>query len=305
MNLSDYRTRLQDFYGSNLADDDAFLNRIINDSYRELAAIADWWWLESSELLRFEAPMTALTVVAAVGTADIVPSGTAYVGTAYTLGWAATGDRTFRVSAIDAASPYTITLDGDWPDASATTTVQLWNDMLTLSSDCDWPVAISPRNDPNNLLLRQVDQAQIESYGANLSGKEQEIAREFAFFREPTYTSSSVRIRIFPPPDEIAEYQCRYRAFAAEMANDTASTLLPTKHEMTLVNLATMKLAKIRREDPDIIAYYADEYNRSLAAMLEDQNRLGSTDARVKLRGLSQAAMAMPFRLTNVTQGGV
>ncbi len=282
MNLGDYRTRLQDFYGTQLSTDTDFLNRVINDSYMELASLADWWWLETSEILRFEGVVTAIALTATKGTADLVPA--TAMDTVYQHGWLATGDHTYR---IDTSTGTALTIDADWIEDSGTYTAYVWNDMVTLSSDCDRPIALLCRNDPNHIPVRLVDSLEIEAIGPDLSNHEREFAYMYSVLRDPPHFSSNMVLRIYPPPDEVVEYVFRYKQVPDTMANDTARTLIPDKHERCLVQFAMLKLARIVREDPDIINSLEIEYQRAYLRMVRDQSRNGRIQRRAGRRSLN------------------
>lgn len=281
MNLADYRTRLQDFYGTQLSTDEDFLNRVINDSYMELASLADWWWLETSEVLRFDAAMTAITLTATKGTADLVPA--TAMDTAYQHGWLATGDHTYRITT---ATGTALSIDANWIEDSGTYTAYIWNDMTTLSSDCDRPIALLCRNDPNHAPVKLVDALEIESIGPDLSGHQTEFAYMYSIFLDPAHHSTDMVLRIYPPPEETVEYVFRYKRVPQEMANNTATTLVPLKHEKCLVQFAMLKLARIVREDPDVIQSLEVEYQRAYMRMIRDQGRHGRVQKRAGRRAL-------------------
>jgi hypothetical protein len=304
VNLADIRLRLQDFYGSTISDDDAFYNRVINDAYLELAGLADWWWLETSELLRFTAANTAVSVAANTGTAELVLDPGA-VATAYKFGWLSTGGQTYRVDDVTASGTgVTLTADANFIEGSATYTCNIWNDTLTLNSQLDRPVGMWPRNDPNRKGLQHVQPEQIYAFGPDVSSYATEHADRFCILKEPAYASTDTRLRIFPPPSEVAEYRFDYLQVPTAMANDTASHLIPQKHEVGLVAFAMLKLAKIDRDNPDLVMNFDVDYQRALARMIRDHERRGGIMTRVKRRGIESVGR-MDFRLTNVTAGGI
>ncbi len=302
MNLSQIRERLQDLYGSTLVSDDTFYDRIINDSYRDLAALGDWWWLESHEILRFSAPVTAITVVASADatTLDAAPSADA-LGTAYSYGWLSTDDYTYRLEGVS-TSAYAI--DAAWIGGSATSTVQIWNDMLTLPSDFDHIISLAPRNEPSRKPLSHVEYEDIEAFGHDVASFQAEVADRFAVFRDTAYFSADFRLRIFPPPDQVAEYLCRYILSPGEMTTATATTLIPGKHEGTLVALSRLNLARICREDSDVIQSLAADVADGVSRMIRDQRARGGMKVRMKLRGTIERIPQM-FRLVNVEAGGI
>lgn len=305
MTLSDYRTRLTDLSGVDLNLNEDRLNRIVNDAYLELAAAADWWWLETYEVLRFSAPVTTKSFVCNVGTADMTPLATAdQVTTAYVFGWAATGEHTYRISAVATATPYALTLDAKWIEASGTYAIALWNDALPIATACDIPVALLPRNDPNTTPPRFTTQREIETHGPDVSDYATEIANMYTTYREPIYRSSQLALRVFPPPDEVCEYVFRYKQTATAMGDDTATTLIPPKFENCLIAAAQLKYLKLNREDPDLISNFELEFQKALMIMRQTQNRSSSIIRRMGRRGTTHEER-MLFKLTNVEEGGI
>jgi hypothetical protein len=268
-----------------------------------MCALADWWWLESYEILRFDAPVTANDFDCVLGTADIVPSASAdLITTAYKFGWAYTGEHLYRVLDIEASSPWTITLDANFIETSSAYSVTFWNDTLTLSTAFDHSVSVAPRKDPNYKPLRHVDLAEIEKYGPDLSTYEEDVAREYAIYREDTIVSNRFRMRIFPPPDTTAEYFLRYIMTPADMANDTASALVPVKHESVLADMARLELMKVTGADPGEIAVWEGETTKGIGRMGMEQNKKGNMQRSFGRRGGRETTI-LPYKLTNYTVG--
>ena len=236
MNLSDIRTRLQDVYGSSLSSEEAFLDRIINDAYMKLCAMSDWWWLEDEWIARFEAHVKDITVTATQNSSSLTSSST--LEAAYDEGFLWSGEHLYRINSI---SQTTITIDAQWIESSGSYEVTVWNDMITLPTDCDRVVEVLCRNAPKYRPLRMVDLGDIELYGPNVSKHKRKIADRFAVFKE-VGRDTGLRMRIFPPPYELAEYVLRYRVNPSELSTDTDVPLLPEKYHRTLCVLAIADL---------------------------------------------------------------
>jgi len=303
VNLSDFRTRLTDLSGIDLNLNEDRLNRICNDAYLELCAAADWWWLETHELLRFNAPATTKSFVAALGTAEITPAATAdQVPADYAFGWAVTGEHAYRLSAVATASPFALTLDSNWIEASGTYAIALWNDTVPLSATCDRPVALIPRGDPNTIPLRLVPMKEIEIFGPDVADYAADIATIYSVYREPVFRSAQMALRIYPPPSEITEYVFRYKQTGTAMADDTATTLLPPKYENCLVAAAQLKYLKLNREDMDLISQFELEYQKAFMRLRGAQSRTNSVVRSMGKRGvLTEASIA--FKLTGTESG--
>jgi len=294
MNLSDIRTRLSDVYGSDLSSDQPFLNRVINDAYMKLCSMCDWWWLENEWIARFEAYVKSITVSATEGSASLTASSS--LDSAYEGGFLWSGEHLYRMDSVSGTS---ITIDADWIEDSGSYSVTVWNDTLTLPSNCDRVVEVLCRNAPNRKPLRMVDLSDIELYGPNVSKHKRKIADRFAIYKR----STTLKIRIFPPPYELAEYVVRYRVIPSELSNDSDVPLLPEKYHRMLCELAIADLLTIEREDADLIAVWQEKARMGMSRMIAEQHQRGAK------ANLSMPSNLLPtdvcwFRLQN-TEGGV
>ena len=302
--LSDIRTRLQDLYGNTLSSEDTFYNRIINDAYHKLCALAEWWWLEDYTILRFDAPVTAENFDCTLGTAEIVSSAAGdAVSANYANGWCFTGEHTYRVLSMDAtAHTQTITLDANFIEASTVYACQFWNDTITLPTAFDHAVQLAPRKDPNHKPLRHVDLAEIEKYGPDLSSQEVEIAQTYSVYKEATIDADQFRLRIFPPPDETAEYALRFIQTPIDLANDTATSAVPLKHESVICDMARLELMKVTGAAGDEIQTWEGEALKGLQRMFSDQHKRGNVQKTFGRRG-TKATDFIPYKMVNFTAG--
>lgn len=305
MDLSDYRTRLSDVYGNTSTSDDTFYNRIINDAYRKLCALSDWWWLETYEVLTFNAPVvTGKNFDCTNGTADIIASAAGdAVGTAYLNGWVFTGEHTYRLLEIDtAASGLTYTLDSDFIETSSAYSITFWNDMQTLPTAFDHAVSLFARLDPNRKPLQHVELMDIEEYGPDVTPHYNDVGHMFAVWRETAIDDDQMRLRIFPPPSETCEYVLRYIQTPTDMATDSSTAMVPAKHEGVLVDMARLELLIVTGADQSEIAFWQNQVNMGLARIMSDQHKRGNVQRRFGKRGVVRDQL-LPYRLTNYTTG--
>lgn len=301
MQLSEIRTRLIDLYGNTLTSEIDFYNRIINDAYAKICASGEWWWLENTVVLRFDAPMVSGDFLGTIGTTTFKASvADDWPGSSYVSGWAYTGNYTYRLTGTAAASTFII--DAPFIETTTSYGCYLWNDVEALPSAFDHAIQMVPRNDPNYRPLRQVELSEIERHGINLEGAESEIAESYAVFHEGSANSVDQKIRIFPPPEETAEYIMRYIQAPSILSASTDAPLIPLKHHQTLVDLARLELSKVSGANPDEIAIWETEVQKGMARMVNDQLKRGNP-LRVFGRQGRVGTLRLPFKLTNYTLG--
>ena len=286
MNLSDLRTRLTDLYGPAATNEESYYNRIINDAYKELAAITRWWWLEKETIVTTKAVATTITVDTTDGSTNLDFTATSTtLDDAYDGGWLHSGEHTYRI--IDASdSVGEIVIDSDWIESSdSDASVSVWNDIFDLPSDYDDIIDVIPRSEPNYRPLRQITPQEMFAYGIDVYDNATEHANVYCIFRESDKSIYS-RIRISPPPSLEVEYAVRYVAFPAAMSLDADIPLLPEKHHMALAYLSRLRLLKDRREDPDVIGNAEIDAQRALQRLWREQKRSGALTYRAGRKGI-------------------
>ncbi|MEA1909933.1 MAG: hypothetical protein U9M89_02850 [Patescibacteria group bacterium] len=284
MNLSELRTRMGDLYGPVATSEESYYNRVINDSYQELASITRWWWLETQYVFTTLGYAQEIEVDATDDSDTLTPAVSATMTTDYDGGWLKTGEHTYRI--IDASdSNGDIELDADWiEDTDSDATAYIWNDIFNMPTDFDDVISVSPRSNPDRRLLRQVAPEVIDALGPDVYSSAVEHASSFCVFREADKSTVS-KIRINPPPSEEIDYIVKYIAFPATLSNDTDSPLLPTKHHGVLASMAKLRLVKERREDADVVQNYEIEAQRGLQRLWREQNRSRGVSHRFGRRG--------------------
>jgi len=303
MQLSEIRQRLIDVYGNTLTSESTFYNRIINDAYSKLCAMGSWWWLETSTVLNFQATIASAHYVTAVEGASTVIASAAgdMLSDDYLYGWMYTGEHTYRIRSINSAS-LTMTLDGEWLEVSSVYSVDAWNDQQLLPSAFDAVVSVVPMNDPNRRPLRQVDPEVIAANGPDMSGLEEETAREFAVYRDAAISGDKFFIRIFPPPQEECEYVIKYRRTPVALSSDTDVPLLPEKFHSAIVDMARLELATVAGLSGNEVLSMERQAMRGMAMIMRDQLRHGNKLRRFGTSGIVNFK-ELPVKLTNYTAG--
>jgi hypothetical protein len=301
MQLSEIRSRLQDVYGNTLTSEDTFYARIINDAYAKLCALADWWWLETTQVLRFAAPMTTADYIFSV-TSNTVAASAAddWLGADYVNGWLYTGTHTYRVLGTAAASVYTI--DANYIGTAATIAATFWNDTITLPTAFDHVISVAPRNDPNYKPLDQVRYEDIERHGPDLSGLETETAQKYAVYRDIALDSDQARLRIYPPPDETAEYLMRYVTLPTALSADGDVPLLPVKFHNVLCDMSRLELLKVTGAPADEVAVWEGEVAKGVQRIFSEQYHRGGMKRRFGRWGRKTLGK-MPYNLIDYTLG--
>lgn len=301
MNLSDIRDRLADVYGDISGAQDTFYNRIINDAYRKLCTMADWWWLTDTAVIRSNAPVTTFTADCTQGTAEVVITSSAANFTQRS--WCKAPNRTYQIIANSPTN--TLTLDANWIDAtSSPVSLVCWKDTYALSTAVRFVKQVTCRNDPNFAPLRQVPPTEIESFGTDLSDYSTEFADRYAVIMDPDATgvNDNYMIRFFPPADETAEYMVEYQVAVSDIADDTATAIIPREYDPVLVDMARLELMVVEGEDPDRIQTMQQQVNMGLTVMRKEQSRRGGVHHRFKRRNYVDGQKVTRFKLKN-TEG--
>lgn len=302
MDLSDIKLRMQDVYGSPLTAEDALYTRLINDAYRSLAAMSTWWWLKKKSIIRVS-PATSSTMTATLGTTTLTPASGEQISTDYTDGYLYSGGHTYRITTILATTPYTVTLDAEWIEASGSYDMEVWKDTYELPSDFSYAMAVTVRSDPNHLPLRFISEEEMDSHGMErYSGAIEQAS--VCCVRKDLQIGTSMLLQIYPVPSEECEYLVTYYANITELSSDSDEPDLPVRFHDVLANLAIAKMLKMDREDADVIAHWDTEARLGMARLLEEQGRMEPTTYRFGRRGYTKEA-PIKFKTVNVTSESV
>lgn len=307
MQLSEIRTRLSRIYGNTITADDDYYDEIINDIYRDICAMHAWHWLETFEVVSFNAPVVAdknYTNVLGPGNENhLNPSASAdVISSSYNFGWAYTGEHTYRITTVE-TSGSDVVLDANLIGDDATATAfscTFWNDMVTLSTAVDHVVQVVPRSEQRKP-LKQVDLREIEQYGPNVSNMAREVANVYALFRETVYDTDQIRMRIYPPPDEDVQYTVRYYQNPTALSSDSDVPIIPVKHHSVIVDLSMVRLLGPEGV-PQEISFWENQAAKSVARLYDDQTQHGNKDRSFKRRGIV-TAKPLRYKLSNCTLG--
>jgi hypothetical protein len=302
MNLEAIRTRLEDLYGPTDTVEEEYYDRLINDAYKDLCAITNWWFLEKQTIIRTSGYKQTIEVDATLASTALTPASSALLGTGdsdnYDGGWLKTGNHVYRILTTD-NSIGDIILDAAWIEASdSDASVDIWNDIFDLPTDFSEVISVIPRSLPGHKPLRQVDPLSIDAETVETGFNATEHAEKFCIFKE-TDKDTSYKIRIYPPPDQEVEYVIKYIALPDDLASSADEALLPEKFHSVLSDFARLRLVKDRREDPDVIQNCEIEAQKGLQRLWRGQKRSSGISRKFGKKG-SQKAQYMPFRPVNV-----
>ena len=305
MNLAEIRQTLIDIYGNTLTSNESYYNRVINLSYRKIAGLADWWWLEGSTVLTCHAPHGDFVCTAVQGSANITAVAGASTAHSFTASytppaWFETGERIFEITAANATAK-TLTLDSSWVDASSTAQAfTMWKDTYPLPSDCLKVLGVIPRASPNTMPLRQVLPEDIDAHGFLVGQYNYDIADRFSVAHD---ANNDFYIRLSPPPRQKAEYLVRYFREVTDLALDLDEPLLPTNHHPLLVDQAKVELLKNEGEDADRVQQFDAAVAQGMARLYREQSRRSNALQRFGRRQAVFSAPPMPFSLRNTEAG--
>ena len=303
MTLGEIITRLQDVYGNTLSSSDAYYTRVVNDAYFKICAMAEWWWLEKDQVLVANQPATACVASCTINTATVLIS--AALPTTYGARcWVEAPERLYRVETIVTGTA--MTLDSNWIETTSTAVaLNIWGDTFSLPVDFDTPVSVQYRGDQTYKPLTQVMLSDIESYGYNIFDWASEVADRYAVYPNPDDTASSKTylMRIFPPPDETAEYLLRYRMCPTTLSASADIPFLPERYHPVLVDMAKLELFKNEGEDADRIQFAEAEVGKGLSMLMRQNSSRGQVQRRFGRRGLEAAGEVSRVTFLNTEAG--
>lgn len=300
MTLSEIRTRLEDLYGPAATNETTYYNRLINDAYRELCGITTWWFLEKQTIIRTTGIAISVTVDATQDSDLLTPeSFSAIDNEAYDGGWLATGNHVYRI--LEAHNSIgEVKLDSNWIEASnSAAEVNIWQDTYSLPTDFDEIREVIPRGLSAKRPLQHVTPGDMDAETVEIFRDATEFAHKFCIFRE-TDKDTNYKIRLYPPPDEEAEYVIKYIACPSDMSADSDIPLIPIKFHDAIVNTAKMKLLKDRREDAGVIRDFEIEAEKSLRRLWAAHKTQKGVFIKFGRTGIKQAGY-MPYKPVNVT----
>jgi len=293
MQLSEIRQRLSDLYGSSRSEDDAFLNRCINDAYRKLCHFGNWWWLQDATGLTFQAPYTALsgTVTSGANTIVFASAFTAY--TAYSSAWVYFGNRLNRISSW--ADNQHATLTDTYLGTTGTAMVNIWDDKINLGTAYQDIISLFPTYWNWSKPLRRVGVEEIESYGPAVFNLAYKTAQAYAVW----WDDDSLWVRIFPPPKTSVVYRAIVTKQPTPLSADNDVPEMPERYQMVLVDLARAELCKASGQNPDEVAYWEGEARKSLVALMSENSQRRRTAQQMGRWGIRGVEKRIGWRFIN------
>lgn len=306
MNLEGIRTRLEDLYGPAVTDEESYYDRVINDAYKDLCAITDWWFLEKHTVITTSAYVRTVEVYVTNGSNTLDPSSSSGLFLdEYDNGWLDSGEHIYRI--LDASNSVgEIIIDSEWLEETAASAlldldaeVTIWQDTFDLPTDFDRILGLYPRYLPGRMPIRQVDPIDILAETVDVSSEASEYANKCCIYRE-TDKTTRYRLRIHPPPSVEMEYVVRYIAVPDDLTDSSDEAYLPEKYHGVLSDYAKLRLMKDRREDADVIQNCEIEVQKGLRRLWKAQQRSSSISYKFGRRG-QRRATRLDFKPTNVS----
>lgn len=306
MNLEGIRTRLEDLYGPAATNEESYYDRIINDAYKDLCAITDWWFLEKHAIITTTGYVRDVEVYVTNGSTVLDPSSSSglFIDD-YDNGWLDSGTHIYRIL-NSSNSVGEIIIDSEWMEETAHSAflgldaeVTIWQDTYDLPTDFDRILSVQPRYLPAVMPLRQVTPTEMMAKTVDVSGNKSEYGKIFCVYRE-TDKTTRYRIRIYPPPSLEMEYVVRYIALPDDLTDSTDEAYLPERYHSVLSDCAKLRLVKDRREDPDVIQNCEIEVQKGLRRLWKAQDRSSGISYKFGRRGTKRTS-TVRFKPTNVT----
>jgi len=274
MQLSEIRQRLIDFYGNTFSEDTEFYNRVINDVYQEVCSLAEWHWLQRQRSWRLSGTVKTVETTLTAGSGNVTfasAPGDHYAGGWLSVPAEADQDGIERVYRLVSVSGTSGGLDQSYIGTSGAFTCHIWNDWIYEQDVETITSVVVQRNPAVSIPLTEV--------GPDWFAGRRSIAWRYAssqpthycLYRDRDRFAAAIALRFWPPVTQTVELQFHCRVRPAPLSADTDEPYVPERYHGVLVAGGIMRLAKIAREDPDVVAQWQAEYDRHLRHLWRDQ----------------------------------
>ena len=261
------------------------LDALVNEVYRDIALMADWWWLVKRQI---------------IATADDISTGTVSVtnnSTSITFSSAPTpsvADRFLLVAgnAIDSGARYRIathtaaaaaaTLDGVYTGATDTVAgYKVYQDSYDLATDFDRPLFIRRYGFPNPMdKISPSEMATLKNFDES-TGKPQVYAiYDWETTGQPSATSEQQLI-LHPYPDAIYRIEVEYRRTLDTELSGSSTPLIPDDYRQILIYGTLARGYVIFLNDSERSAFFQNLFDNLLAKMTQRQRDIDGSRPQI------------------------
>jgi len=237
-------------------------NRWINETYKRVAASANWPWLLKLDVVQTAEDITTGTVAITKDTTALVFSSgpTPSVATDYRI--LIDGDDNWYDISSHTAGATSATLSDNYLGATVTVATYIvrrfW---YSLPSDVDRIVSVTEATE--NTPLEYIDHRELKKLFPDV----ETTSVPFRYTIEGQDSSNNWRVRFFPAPDSAISIDFWYYKEVTELSASTDTPILPTKWHEVLVWGTLGWYAFLFRDDPTRRNIAMSNYNEMLDIM--------------------------------------
>jgi len=254
------------------SDDDSLIKSYINDRYKAVIMKFAWPFVYTKTTLLTTAKYSTGTVTTN-GTTTITGSGMTFTSAMVGRKFKVTGfEEVYTISTYVSATQ--ITLDNAFNGSDSTTnTYEIFQDLISLPSDCALIVALRQARTP--IELTPVGIRELFDYDPIPTLTNTDPVR-YAYYKLAA-TTNYQQIMLHPPPYRQIVLDLEYKKVITELSATTDEPLIPEQYRDILKFGAMSDVYLGKRDDTKDTRYlvYESKYNNILSVML---SKYGNTD---------------------------
>jgi hypothetical protein len=284
----------------------AKVQNLINEVYRDIAAKADWWWLLKRAVINTVAKITAGTVDVTKGSTSItfsIATGTDVSGYVFIIsGSTDDSDAVYRI-ATNPAGGTAATLDAAYTGATNTAaSYSLYKDAYSLPTDTGKVINVKRYG-----YLLPLQRVGIEDLSVlKLTDQSENKPQLYSVFDTATTGDPTTArlLQVHPYPDKAYRLEVFYKQNLNTELTGTARPLIPDDYSQILVYGSLARGYAIFLADTDRSQFFQGLFNDVMALMVAQQKEYAHDNAGVAPRDGYRRATSRR-RSGNVTLGSL
>lgn len=264
------------------------LQAIINETYRDVCAKSDWWWLQKRTVVNtaVKAMMSSGTVTngSTAVSALVADTGSSLATSLTGYVMLVPGDSNdslavYRVSAHTAAAT-SLTLDAAYTgDTSTTGALRFYQDAIPLPVDCGKVLNVKRFGERHPLRREGIETISMLKLSDTSEGKP-ELYSVFDFVTTGDPTTQRL-LQIHPYPDKTYRLEIYYKQNLNTELTGTTRSMIPDDYAQVLIYGALARGYPIVLNDLDRGKHYQALFNDVLALMSAQQREYASDNAQM------------------------